>query len=143
MGCVSQNSYPRKSIPRQKGKSRSKREVKFSKGTWHTKKIPESKGPSRGIIQKGTSVVLARQTSEKDHMTKPCNKKDAPAEWRGVCRKNITSSRMRTKLRSILLLSNTGAHFKLSRDSGASMHKLSKKVLPGGSAKVQEPRQRW
>ena len=33
LGCVSQDSYPRKSIPSEEGKLGSKRAVKFSKGT--------------------------------------------------------------------------------------------------------------
>ena len=49
------------------------------------------------------SVVLARQNSGKDHMRRPCTKKDAPAEYHGIWRKIFTSSRMRTKLRFILL----------------------------------------
>ena len=52
MGCVSQDSYPRKSIPREQGKLGSKHTVKFSKGTRHQIKIRERKGPSRGIIPK-------------------------------------------------------------------------------------------
>ena len=50
--CVSQDSYPRKSILREQGKLGSKHTVKFSKGTCHQTKIRERKGPSRGIIQK-------------------------------------------------------------------------------------------
>ena len=50
--CVSQDSYPRKSIPREPVKLGTKHAVKFSKGTWHQIKIRERKGPSRGIIQK-------------------------------------------------------------------------------------------
>ena len=37
-GCVSQDSYPRKSILRETGKLGSKHAVSFSKGTWHQKK---------------------------------------------------------------------------------------------------------
>ena len=43
-GCVSQDSYPRKSIPRKQGKLRSKHAVKFSEGTWHQIKISGKKG---------------------------------------------------------------------------------------------------
>ena len=49
--CVSQDSYPRKSILRKERKLGSKHAVKFSKGTWHQHKIRERKVPSRGIIQ--------------------------------------------------------------------------------------------
>ena len=52
MGCVSQDPYPKKSIPREKGKVGSKHAVKFSKGTWHQRKIRERKGQSQRIIHK-------------------------------------------------------------------------------------------
>ena len=52
LGCVSHDSYPRKSILREPGKLGSRHAVKFSKGTWHQIKIRERKDPSRGIIQK-------------------------------------------------------------------------------------------
>ena len=52
LGCVSQNSHPRKSNPREEGQLRSNHTVNFSKGTWHHIKIRERKGPSRGVIQK-------------------------------------------------------------------------------------------
>ena len=42
-GCVSQDSYPSKSILREPGKLGTKRTVKFSKGTWHQIKIRERK----------------------------------------------------------------------------------------------------
>ena len=40
LGCVSEDSYPRKSIQRAEGKLGSKHAVKLSKGTWHQKKKP-------------------------------------------------------------------------------------------------------
>ena len=52
LGCVSQDSFPRKCSLREKGKLGSKHTVKFSKGTWHQIKIRERKGPSRGTITK-------------------------------------------------------------------------------------------
>ena len=55
-GCVSQDSYPKKSILRKVRKMGSNASaghtVKFSGGTWHQIKIRERKGPPRGIIQK-------------------------------------------------------------------------------------------
>ena len=50
LGCVSQDSYSRTSILRDKGKLGSKHAVKFSKGTRHQIKIWERKSPSQGII---------------------------------------------------------------------------------------------
>ena len=80
---------------------------KFSTGTRHHIKIRESKGPSRGILLKCAPherSVLARPNSEKYHMRRPCTKKDAPAEQRGIGRKILTSSRMWTNLRFILVM---------------------------------------
>ena len=51
LGCVSQDSYPRKTLLREERKLGSRHAVKFSKGTWHPKNR-ERKGRSRGIIQK-------------------------------------------------------------------------------------------
>ena len=52
LGCVSQGSYPRKSVLREQGRLGSTHTVKFSKSTWPKIKIRERKGPSRAIIQK-------------------------------------------------------------------------------------------
>ena len=52
LGCVSPDSYPRKSVLREEGKRGSKHAVKFSKGTWRQIKIRERKGLSQGIFQK-------------------------------------------------------------------------------------------
>ena len=71
LGCVSQDSYPRKSILREPGRLESKHAVKFSKRTWHQIKIRERKGASRGIIQK-----CAR------HERSPCAPKIGEGSWR-------------------------------------------------------------
>ena len=69
LGCVSQDSYPRKSLLREQGKFGSKHAVKFSTGK------------PQGIIQKCLmSAVFARQNSEKDHMRRPCTKNSPSAE---------------------------------------------------------------
>ena len=44
MGSVSQDSYPRKSVQRERGKLGSKRAVKFSTSTWHEIKKLGKKG---------------------------------------------------------------------------------------------------
>ena len=44
LGCVSQDSYPRKSTPRELGKLGTKRAVKFTKSTWHQIKNSGKKG---------------------------------------------------------------------------------------------------
>ena len=59
-GCVSQNSDPKKSIPRKAGQVRvnasAGHTVKFSGRTWYEIRIRETKGPSLGIIQKGDTL---------------------------------------------------------------------------------------
>ena len=91
VGCVSQDSYPRTSIiPREPGKLGTKHAVKFCKGTWHQKFNSGKKGSIARNYPKvcaSMSVVLARQNSGKDHMWKPCTKKDAPAKQHGIWRK--------------------------------------------------------
>ena len=44
LGCVSQDSHPRKSIQRKEGKLGSNHTVNFSKGTWHHFKNSGKKG---------------------------------------------------------------------------------------------------
>ena len=91
LGCVSQDSYPRKIILRESGKLGWKHTVKFSRGTWHQIKIRERKGPE--VLSKSVrllSVVFARRNSRKDHMRGLCTEKDAPAQQRGIWRKTFT-----------------------------------------------------
>ena len=101
LGCVSQDSYPRKSIPLEKGKLEPKHAVKFSKGTWHQIKIREERVHREELFKSVNlmSVVLARQNSGKDHLQERCARRVA-LDLAKIC----TSSRMRTKLRFMLLL---------------------------------------
>ena len=82
------------------------------------------------------SVVLARPNSEKDHMRRPCTKKDAPAKQRRIWRTNFTSSRIQTGLRSFSPIeakvmsaptSTRPEEREFLVESGASMHMMSKK----------------
>ena len=106
LGCVSHDSYPRKSILRESGMLGSKHTVKFSKGTWHEIKIRERKGPSRGIIQKcaphGRSLC-AQKFEDRSHEEtlgqERCARKAALE-----LAKIFTSSRIRTKLRFMFLI---------------------------------------
>ena len=86
LGCVSQDCPPRKSILRETGKLGSNHTVKFSKGTWHHIKIRDERFHREELSQGVNlmSVVLARENSVKDHMRRPCNKKDAPTELHGT-----------------------------------------------------------
>ena len=91
--CVSQDSYPRKSILHEPGKLGSNHTVKFSKGTWHhIKNFGERKGPSRGKIQKCEPLErnpCASRINGKNTRRNLCNKKSAPAEYYGICRKSV------------------------------------------------------
>ena len=69
LGCVSQDSYPRKYVLREQGKLGSKHTVKISKGTWHQIRNSGNKGVHREGSSKRVrlmSVVHARQ-KEKSH----------------------------------------------------------------------------
>ena len=81
LGCVSQDSYPRKSVLGERGKFGSRRAVKSSNRTCHKTNLKERViHEELSQILNRMSVVLARQNSRKDHMRRPCTKKDAPAE---------------------------------------------------------------
>ena len=92
LGCVSQDSYPRKSILREPGRSGSKHADMFSKRTWHQIKIRERKGASRGIIQK-----CAR------HERSPC----APKSNRGTGGVLYCSNRASIRSHALIFLSQT------------------------------------
>ena len=68
LGCVSKDSYPRKSFRHESGKFKSKHTVKFSKGTWHEIKNRECKGPSQTKNCHLINIILAHRNSRKDHM---------------------------------------------------------------------------
>ena len=104
LGCVSQDSFPRKSFPRESGRLGSKHTVKFSKGTWHQINIRERKGPSRGIIQKYAPHEARLRAPKFDDRSHEDTLKDAPAKQRGIWRKIFTTSRIWTELRFMLLV---------------------------------------
>ena len=106
LSCVSQNSHPIKSIPREQGKLGSNTPSNFPRALGTKKKFGKER-IHREELSKSVnhmSEVFARQNLWKDHMRKPCTKNDAPAEYHGTWRKIFTSSRVRTKLRLTLLL---------------------------------------
>ena len=69
-------------------------------------KIRERKGPSLGVIQKCEPHERnpCAPGLRRGHKRKPCTKKDALAEQHGTWRKIFTSSKIRTRQRSSLLL---------------------------------------
>ena len=112
LGCVSQDSYPRKSILRKRGKLGSENAVKFSKSTWHNiKKIRERKGPSREIIQKCERSPCATKFEERSHEETLHQDKCA----------HRSCSRMRKKTRFTLLL-------KQEKSRGARIRSRSRSI---------------
>ena len=100
LGCVSQDSYPRKSVPSEPGMLGSKkrrqilrRHLTHQKETGKVSVHREELSNSVRLM----SVVLARQNSRKDLMRRPCTKNDAPAEQHGILRNRFTSSTIRAK----------------------------------------------
>ena len=64
LGCVSQDSYPRKSILRESGKFGSKHTVKLSKDTWHQIKYPGKQGSHRRAMH-----MMSENEKKKTHST--------------------------------------------------------------------------
>ena len=107
LGCVSQDSHPRKPIIRELGKWGSKHTV-FQGHLAPNQKIGKERD-HREVISQSVhfmSVVLARRNSRTVHLRIPCTQKDVrPQSSTGfVEKKGYTSSRVRTKLRLMLLL---------------------------------------
>ena len=116
LGCASQDSYPRETIPvnlelwERNTPSNSPKELdtksKFGKERVHREVLSNS--------VRFMSVGVARPNSGKDHMTRLCTEKDALAKQRGIWRKIFTRSSIRTKLRSILYQRTCGAKKKMN-----------------------------
>ena len=83
LGCVSQDSHPRKSVLREETWDQIT-PSKFLQG--HVAPQQNSgneEDPSQGIMQKSANLknaIRALPDFRKEHKTKPCNKKGAPAE---------------------------------------------------------------
>ena len=147
-GCVSQNSNPKKSIPRKTAKVRvnasAGHTVKFSGRTWYEIRIGEAKGPSRGIIQKGDThernpcaPKFEERTPEEPSRQEDCARK---ASWNLENKYIYIYVYMRkaddkatfyfaVKIEASALVSKNTAERMFVVDSGASMHMLSKKDL--------------
>ena len=138
MLCISR-FLSEKSVLRENRKLGSNHTVKFSKGTWHHKKIAKERvhcGAFESVNL--TRAIRAPPSLRGGNKTKPCIKKDAPAEWHATWREVSISSKIRIKLRFYSLLDARATLAPTSKspeerefvvDSGASMHMLSKKVL--------------
>ena len=133
----SQDSYPRKSLPREQGTLGSKHTVKISKGIWHQIKKIGKEGVHREGSSKSVrlmSVVLACLNSWNDHMRRPCTKKDAPV---GFGEKYSQAQEFGQNYVLYILLKKTKVmpaptstrpeEREFVVGSGASMHMMSKK----------------
>ena len=128
---------PRKSTLREPGRLGSKHAVKFCKNTLHQIKIRERKGPSRGIIQKCAPLERCPCAPKfrKDHMRRPCTKRDVPAELCGIWRKYLPAQEFGqttfcTPIEAKVMSAPTSKRpedREFVVDSGASMHMMSKK----------------
>ena len=143
-GCVSQDSYPKKSIlqkVRKKGSNASAgHTVKFSGGTWHQIKIRERKGPPRGTIQKcepHERNPCAHRFEERSHEGHRKARELGPQSSVGLGEKHFTSSKIRTKprlcspveVKAPVLFQKSLDERVFVVDSGASLHMLSKRDL--------------
>ena len=144
LGCVSQDSYPRKSILREEGRLWPKHTVKFSKSTWHPiffffKKNGKERVHREELSEsvRLMSVVLARPNSVKNHMRRPCTTKMRPqsSAWFGeniYKLKNSYRTTFFSPIEAKLMPAPTSTkpgEREIVVDSGASMHMMSKKVL--------------
>ena len=153
LGCVSQDSYPRKPTLRESGKFGSKHAVKFSKSKWHHIKILERKGPSRGVIQKcephECSTCAPRfedRTQDETLHQERCARR---AAW-DLAKNVYKLKRIRRKLRFALLLKlgqrrlplqnlrGTRIRGRLRSIDARAEHKGPEPRRNGDSAEVQE-----
>ena len=127
LGCVSQDSHPRKSFL-QDGKLVPNHTVKFSTKIRERKVHREASLKSVNV----TSAIRALPDLRTGHKTKRCTKKDA---HRRVAWEMYTSSKIRIKLRFTLPMATLAPTSKSPEerefvvDSRASMYMLSKKDL--------------
>ena len=102
--------------------------IKFGKERVH------GEGSSKSV--RLMSVVLARQNSEKDHMRRPCTKKEAPAKQHGIWRKKLKAQEfgqntLCTPVEAKVMRAPTSTRLgerEFVVDSGASMHIMSRKL---------------
>ena len=140
LGCVSQDSYPRKSSLREPGMLGSKHTVHFSKGTCHQIKNRERKGPSRGIIQKCAPHVCspcAPKFEDRSHEEilnqERCSRKAAWDMTKNIYK--LTNSDKASfyvpgeaKGMSTSVTSKRPDEREFVVDPGASIHMMSKKI---------------
>ena len=137
LGCVSQDSYPRSLFYVKKENWDRNTPSNSPKAPGIKSKFGKEKGPSRGIIQKRAphergpcAPKFEERSHEETLIQERCARK---AAW--DLAKIFTSSRTRTKLRSILLLKKgmlaptSPEEREFVLDSGASMHVMSRKEL--------------
>ena len=139
MGCVSQGSYPRKSIQREPEKLGSKHTVNFSKGTWHQIKNRERKGPSRGFFPKSAPNERSRCAKNRGKITsrnhaprtmRPRRSMEFGANIYKLNNADKTTFYTSVEARAMPAQTSTSAEEQeFVVDSGASMHMMSKKDL--------------
>ena len=140
MGGENQDSYQRKAILRESGKWDRNTPSNFPKALGTILEYGKER-VHREVLSKSVrlmSVVLARQNSRKDHMRRPCTKKDArKAAWdlaKNIYRlkhsdKTVFCVPGEEKVMRAPTTSKRPEEREFPVDSGASMHMMSKKEL--------------
>ena len=148
LGCVSQESYPRKSVLREPGILGSKHTVKFSTGTWHRIKIRERKGPQRGFIPKCAphgrhpcAPKFGEVSHEETMHQERCARKAAWDLAKNIYKlKNSDKAAFyvpgEAKVMSAPVASKRPEEREFAVDSGASVHMMSKKELSSGEMDI-------
>ena len=125
LGCVSEDSYPRKSIQRAEGKLGSKHAVKLSKGTWHQKKKNRER---QGSIERNYSNKC------EPHERSPCAPKF------GEIAQEDTSHQERCARRVAWALSKNIYKLK-NADKATFYFAIQAKVMPAPTSKSPEERE--
>ena len=92
------------------------------------------------------SIVFARQNSGKDHMRRPCTKKDALVEWHGIWRtyyklKNADKTTVYSPIEAKVMPSPTSKspeEREFVVDSGASLHMVSTMSKRAQERRIEE-----
>ena len=140
LGCVSQDSHPRKLVLRKEGKLGSNHTVKFSTGSWLHAKIRDRKGPSRGVIQKcephernPCAPKFAERTQDETLHQESCVRRLAWNLAKSVHKlQEVDKATLYSPIEAGATLAPTPRSPEERAfvvDSGASMHMTSKKVL--------------
>ena len=118
LGCVSQDFYPRKSFLHEPGNWDRNAPSSSPKPLGTKLKFVKEKVHQEVLIKsvRLMSAVLARQNSGKDHMERPCTKKDAPAGQHGTWQKYLKLKNSERTFKKQILVKLRQCWYPLQRD---------------------------